>query len=90
MSLLWVLCFPVAAVMAAAAAEWAIGRRMTGAAPMAPARVISFDAARRRALQAPYRAAAPERGGPAQVIMLREAHQRRTNLIGKSGLRASR
>jgi hypothetical protein len=90
MSLLWMLGFPVAAVMAASVAEWAIGRRTTGVTPMAPARVISFDAALRKALQASYRTDAPEPGGPAQVIMLREARRRRTNLIGKSGLRASR
>ena len=90
MSLLWVLCFPVAAVMAAAVAEWAVGRRATGVAPMAPGRVISFDAARRRTLQASYRATAPEFVGPAQVILLREARRRRTNLISESRLRASR
>jgi hypothetical protein len=90
MSLLWVLCFPVAAIMAAAVAEWAVGRRTTGVAPMPPGRVISFNAARRRTVQAWYRAAAPEFVGPAQVIVLREARQRRTNLINQSGLRASR
>jgi hypothetical protein len=90
MSLLWVLCFPVATVMAAAAAEWAIGRRTTGMAQMVPGRVIVLDASRRKTLPAPHRAAAPEPGGPAQVIVLREARRRRTNLISKSGLRASR
>jgi hypothetical protein len=90
MSLLWVLCFPIGVVMAAAAAEWVIGRRTTGGAQMAPGRVIVLDAARQRTLQGSYRAAAPEPFGPAQVIVLREARRRRTNLIGKSGLRASR
>jgi hypothetical protein len=90
MSLLWVLCFPIGAVMAAAAAEWVIGRRTTGVAQMALGRVIVLDPARQRTLQASYRAAAPEPFGPAQVIVLREARRRRTNLIGKSGLRASR
>ena len=90
MSLLWVLCFPIVAVMAAAVAEWAVGRRATGVTQTAPGRVIVLDAARRRTLQASYRAADPEPFGPAQVIMLREARRRRTNLVGKSGLRASR
>jgi hypothetical protein len=90
MSLLWMLGFPVAAVAAASVAEWGIGRRTTGVTPMAPARVISFDAARRSAPQASYHADTPEPGRPAQVIMLREARRRRTNLIGKGGLRASR
>jgi hypothetical protein len=90
MSLLWVLCFPVVAVMAAAVVERAVGRRTTGVTPMAPARVIVFDATRRRTLQASYRAAAPEFVGPAQVIMLREARRKRTNLISESRLRASR
>jgi hypothetical protein len=90
MSLLWVLCFPIGVVMVAAAAEWVIGRCTTGVAQMAPGRVIVLDAARQRTLQASYRAAAPEPFGPAQVIVLREARRRRTNLIGKSGLRASR
>ena len=90
MSLLWMLGFPVAAVMAASVAERGIGRRTTGVTPMAPARVISFDTARRSAPQASYRTDAPELAGPAQVVMLREARRRRTNLIGKSGLRAGR
>jgi hypothetical protein len=90
MSLLWVLCFPIGVVMAAAAAEWVIGRRTPGVAQMALGRVIVLDPARQRTLQASYRAAAPEPFGPAQVIVLREARRRRTNLIGKSGLRASR
>ena len=90
MSLLWVLCFPLVAVMAAAVAEWAVGRRTTGVAPMTSGRVIVFDAARRRTLQASSRDAALEFVGPAQVIMLREARRRRTNLISQSGLRASR
>jgi hypothetical protein len=90
MSLLWVLCFPIGVVMAAAAAEWVVGRRTTGVAHRTPGRVIVLDTARQRTLQASYRAAAPEPFGPAQVIVLREARRRRTKLIGKSGLRASR
>jgi hypothetical protein len=90
MSLLWVLCFPIAAVMAAAAAEWAFDQRTTRMAPVVPGRVIVLDATRRRALQASYGATASEPVGPAQVIMLREARRRRTNLISKSRLRATR
>jgi hypothetical protein len=88
--ILWVLCFPIGVVMAAAVAEWVVGRRTTGVAQMTPGRVIVLDPARQRTLQASYRAAAPEPFGPAQVIVLREARRRRTKLIGKSGLRASR
>jgi hypothetical protein len=89
-SLLWVLCFPIAVVMAAAVAEWALGAGAKHAVLIVPGRVISFDAARRRLAHTPHRAPPPAVARSGRVIMLHEARRQRSNLAGESAFRLPR
>jgi hypothetical protein len=90
MGLLWILCLPIAAVIAAAIAERAFDATTKRAAPIVPGRVLAFDLARRRPPHAPYRAPAPAVVGSGRVIMLHEARRRRSNPAGENALQASR
>jgi hypothetical protein len=90
MSLLWILCFPIAAVMAAAIAERAFDASTKRAAATVPGRVLAFDPARRRLARPAHHAPASAVIGSERVIMLHEARRWRSNLVGESALRASR